>query len=109
MTRETPLVLTRTDSRYVAQYPRGIRVVVLGDRESWTKYIIAPRRTLVAAIRKRRARGAQYHDCDTWRELPRVFSCAGGDNPGGPFAREPWRIANNRRFVVYAQSGGLDV
>jgi hypothetical protein len=105
----------RGDRRVIQRFSRGIRRVVLGDSECWTTYLIIPRAVMVAGVRARRATGAQYHDCDWWTLVPGMdglggwLSIASHGRPGGAFANEPVRIRSSRRYVVIAQSGGLDV
>jgi hypothetical protein len=98
--------------RTIQLFTRGIRRVIHGDAECWTTYLIIPRAVMVAGVRSRRAAGAQYHDCDWWTlvdGLERWIRPAGESGPGRPFAGSPVRIRSSRRFVVIAQSGGLDI
>jgi len=104
---------TGNTRRCVQTFSQGIRRVTF-DRggESWTAYMIIPRRALIAGIRKMRQHGAQYHDCDWWTLVPdldRWFRSAGYGGPGQAFANEPYRYGQSRRFIVMAQSGGLDI
>ena len=99
--------------RCVQTFNHGIRRVVHDNyyADSWTSYLIIPRAALIEGIR-RRFRGAQYHDCDWWTLIPgidRWVRPAGYGGPGQPFASEPTRIDSSRRFMVIAQSGGLDI
>ena len=97
--------------RTIQTFDDGLRRVILQHRESWSSYMIIPRSLLVAGIRRRRARGAQFHDCDWWTliDCSQWTSPAGNGGPGRAFASEPQCYRRGRRFVVIAQRGGLDV
>jgi len=106
--------ITRQHDRYqrhIVKFAQGIRLVVHDRGDCWTSYIIIPRAVLIEGIRRRRARGAQYHDCDWWTLVPgldRWVRPEGSGGPGRAFASEPW-IERNHRYVIVHQSGGLDV
>lgn len=98
--------------RTIQLFTRGIRRVVVGDRECWTTYTIIPRAAMVAGVRRLRANGRQYHDCDWWKlisGMDRWIAPGGYGGPGRAFSNDPHRMRSSRRYVVYAQSGGLDV
>jgi hypothetical protein len=119
MKGETMKELTKTihDSegtrRCVQTFTYGIRRVTKDYHgESWHSWLIIPREALVAGIRRRRAAGAQYHDCEWWTLIPgleRWIAPAGYGGPGRAFAREPHPMRYSRRFMVISQSGGLDI
>lgn len=102
----------RGDRRCIQTFKGGIRRVTIDFHgESWTSYLIIPRAALIAGIRRRHL-GTQYHDCDWWTLIPGIDSWvapAGRGGPGRPFAGEPHRINSSRRYMVIAQSGGLDI
>lgn len=103
---------SETDNRprAVMVYTNGIRVVVLGDSESWTRYTIVPRSYLIGSIRRLRAAGRSYHDCDWWNLIPNEFvGYTHSGAAGQSFAHDMWRRNCNSRFVTFVQSGGLDV
>lgn len=99
--------------RCVQTLTGGIRRVVVDYRgESWHSYLIIPRDVIIAGIRRRRAQGRQYHDCDWWQVLPgleRWIASVGHGGPGRAFAHEPSILRRCRRFLVIAQCGGLDI
>lgn len=102
--------------RVVRVYLRGIRVVMNIRDDYWSLFVIVPRKTLLAAVRKMRAAGYAYHDCDWWRLLPNdgshLFCIEHYGGPGRSFAQAPGRYrrsACNRNWYVFYQSGGLDV
>ncbi len=47
----------KTERRVVRLYTGGVREVVIGDSEYWSRYVIVPRKTVVAEIRKMKAKG----------------------------------------------------
>ncbi len=98
--------------RCVQTFDHGIRRVTVDFYgEAWYSYLIIPRAALIEGIRRRRSQGAAYHDCDWWTVIPGIDRWIANGGPGGPgrtFAREPRRSESSRRFMVIAQSGGLD-
>jgi len=93
-------------------FENGIRLVITTDAlgESWTRYTIVPRRHLVRAIRERRRTGCSYHDCEWWMLLPDEFVRVTQDGGAGrSFSNDMVPYICNRRFIVFVQSGGLDV
>ena len=101
-------------ARLVRLYTGGIREVVHGDSEAWSRYIIIPRRLVLNEIRKLRAKGcAIVGNWNFWELLPEGASeliCSESNGyPGGPFVRAPYKAKSSRKFVVICQSGGLDI
>lgn len=95
-------------TRHVAIYRGGVRVVInTFHGESWTTYVIVPRPMVIAALRR------WGRPNDIAELLPESASqYLGPEYYGGPgrtFYRAPCRILSSRRYVVYAQSGGLDI
>jgi len=102
----------KTERRVVRLYTGGIREVVIGDSEYWSRYVIVPRKTVVAEIRKMKAKG--FRRFDTLEEyLPeQAFDLMRSEHYGGPgcaFIHRPYKRKSGRKWVVYAQSGGLDI
>ena len=102
----------KTERRVVRLYTGGIREVIVGDSEYWSRYVIVPRKTVVAEIRKMKAKG--FRRFDTLEEyLPeQAYELIGGEHYSGPgrgFAHRPCKLKSGRKWVVYAQSGGLDI
>lgn len=99
--------------RIVELFPNGIRTITYlhNGGESWTRYVIVPRSFAIRMIRRLRVnRGWSYHACVWWEWLPEGLVGAERCNgPGRGFssAPAPWRYG--RRWLIFAQSGGLDV
>ena len=104
---------SRDNGTTLQLFDQGIRRVVRGDSEAWHTVLIIPREALIDGIRRRRAAGAQFHDCDWWtliKNIGRWVANEGGSGPGRPFARRPFvSKSRNRRFFVIQQTGGLDI
>jgi hypothetical protein len=102
--------LERTIIRWVNS---PVRIVINGDYECWTRYVIIPRDVINQNIRDARAEGLQYRDIDIFEALPaKALKYIGSYYYGGPgrsFTNGGFVYKKNRRFVVYAQSGGLDI
>ena len=106
------LTISSRDGHSVEMMADGTRVVTKGNVESWTRYVIVPRRAAIRRIRRLRAKhDQQYHDCDWWHLIPtdRLFSPEHYGGPGRGFARLPVRIKSSRKYLVFAQGGGLDI
>lgn len=105
----------RDTERVVRLYTGGIREVVQGDREYWSRYIIIPRRLMLNEIRKLRADGCAIIGCwDFWQLLPEganeMIRHEGYGGPGAPFTHAPCKVkTRNRKYVIIYQSGGLDI
>lgn len=84
----------------------AIRLVICRRQDSWTRYIVLDRRKILARVKQERRKGVRWNLIG-WIAYPNW--CATESGPGGPFRGFPSRIANNRRYIVVAQSGGLDV
>lgn len=103
--------------RDVKLFSDGSRRVVHGDRECWSAYFIYPRELILGRLRKlmahTRQRGSKYSysSHELWEMLPTTNEPMPGGygGPGQSFSREPTRMRSSRRFIVLAQSGGLDV
>lgn len=104
--------------RIVRIYTGGIREVVhiYHHGESWSRYIIIPRRQILNEIRKLRERGCPIAGHWTfWELLPEEVSnqmirseSYGG--PGRPFTHRPYKVrSRSRKYIVISQSGGLDI
>lgn len=101
-------------ARLVRLYTGGIREVVHGDSEAWSRYIIIPRRLILNEIRRLRAKGCQViGSWNFWELLPdgasELIRSETNGYPGGPFVRAPYKMKSARKFVVICQSGGLDI
>lgn len=106
----------RDTQRVVRLYTGGIREVVnvYHHGESWSRYIIIPRRLMLNEIRRLRAQGCTIiGSWSFWELLPDGASGLirmehyGG--PGAPFVHLPCRWRSSRKFIVIYQSGGLDI
>ena len=104
-----------TDREHLQQvHPQAVRLVVYGDRESWTRYLILDRAELVKTVAAYRRRGAQ-----PWAAaaLARPFWAERYGGPGQSFSHCPWKMKRKapgrpftaRRYVIIVQSGGLDI
>lgn len=104
-----------TDRAHLEQvHPQAVRLVICGDRECWTRYLILDRAELVKAVAAERRRGAQ-----PWAAaaMARPFWAERYGGPGQSFSHCPWRMMRKgpgrpfvrRRFIVIVQSGGLDI
>ena len=107
-------VILRDDAkRFVAVYEDGSRLVVhlYGDGESWWKWVIVPRSEALRRVQMARRQGVPWNGFEDWHlhsaELPMSPEHYGG--PGRYYSTAPFRINNNRRYLVWAQHGGLDV
>lgn len=103
----------RDSERVVRLYTGGIREVFQGDSESWSRYIIIPRRLIINEIRRMRAEGCNFH-LDFWEVLPEgasdLIRSERYSGPGASFVHRPYRIkSRSRKFVVLHQGGGLDI
>ena len=97
--------------RAVRLHSGGIREVFVGDSEYWSVYIIIPRKTVLAEIRKLRAKG--FRRFDAYDHLPEsatdLLRCEGYGGPGRAFVNRPFKYKSSRKFVILSQSGGLDI
>lgn len=106
---------TNQTLRSVRIYTGGIREVFhQWHGESWSRYIIIPRRLVLNEIRKLRAKGcAIVGNWNFWELLPEgasdLIRSETNGYPGGPFVRAPYKMKSARKFVVICQSGGLDI
>lgn len=105
----------RDTERVVRLYTGGIREVIQGDSEWWSRYIIIPRRLMLNEIRKLRAKGCQIvGSWNFWKLLPEgaseMIEMEHYSDPGASFTRAPHKLrSRNRQFVIIYQSGGLDI
>ena len=102
----------KTERRVVRLYTGGVREVVIGDSEYWQRYVIIPRKTVLAEIRKMKAKG--FRRFDSLQEyLPEqayeLIDAEYYSGPGRAFAHRHYKLKSNRKWIVYAQSGGLDI
>lgn len=105
---------TPRDERVVRIYTGGIREVFKGDSESWSRYVIIPRRSVLSEIRRQRKRGFTFAGMggvlgvipDGAARLIRSESYSG---PGQSFTHAPYKIKSSRKFVIIYQRGGLDI
>ncbi len=99
--------------RTVQTYEHGVRAVTVSyGGESWHRYVIVPRQLMIDRIRRLRANGRSYHDCDWWTLIPSYESLLGYEHYSGPgrsFADAPHPMGYGRRWQVFAQRGGMDV
>jgi hypothetical protein len=98
--------------RTVQIYDDGIRAVTFYHHgESWTRYVIVPRPTAIRYLRRLRRKWKRpANDCHWWDWLPlSLLGCEHYGGPGHGFAHAPTQLQYGRRFLVFAQSGGLDV
>lgn len=105
---------TPRDVRVVRLYTGGIREVFSGDGESWSRFVIIPRRLMLNEIRKLRQRGSRIiGNWDFWELLPEgaseLLRSERYSGPGCSFVRAPTKYNANRKFVVIHQGGGLDI
>lgn len=87
--------------------PACVRVVVSGDSESWTVYAIIDRRRALRYFHWLVEEG--YDRDDAMHSATKPQWSAHYRAPGYAFAHEPWRRHRSRRYIVVAQSGGLDI
>lgn len=103
------------NKRIVRLYTGGIREVIHGDSESWSRHIIIPRRLMLMEIRRLRAKG--YSIIGSWNFWELLPDGAAGlirsehyGCPGGSFTRAPYKLrTRSRKHIVIYQSGGLDI
>lgn len=108
--RVEPVEKREYGNRTVRIYPYGVRRVVeyYGDGEAWSEKIIVPRKVIneiIAGIKANPQMGLP-------RDLLGIVPFLRGEyhgQPGGVFIRRPYIHTKNRRFLVAAQSGGLDI
>lgn len=103
-------------SRIVRQYTGGVREVLRSHHgESWTRYIIIPRRLILNEIRKLRKLGCKVvGNWNFWELLPEgaseLIRCEYYSGPGQSFAHRPCKVrSRSRKYVVIYQSGGIDI
>lgn len=103
----------RDGERSVCKFDNGVSIVHFVGREGdyWRRTVVIPRKVIVDAIRKRRAIGYRWQQIEINEILPddlwmsRIYS-----GPGMPFCSGLHRIyKNNRKYVVFYSSGGLDI
>ena len=102
----------KTERRVVRLYTGGVREVVIGDSEYWSRYVIVPRKTVVAEIRKMKAKGFRRFDSLEEYLPEQAYDLMRSEHYGGPgraFVRAAHKHKSGRKWVVYAQSGGLDI
>ena len=104
----------RDTERVVRLYTGGIREVVQGDSESWSRYIIIPRRLMLNEIRKITVKGVSVIGTwGFWDFIPEgasnLIRSERYSGPGAPFVREPYKIKSSRKFIIIYQCGGLDI
>jgi len=97
-----------------------VRIVFNDFEDSWSKYVIIPRELAVKHVRKIRA---QYHkenggrtpwcrsawSCQAIHVALDFLTTVHYNGPGRSFAHAPVRISSSRRYVVFYQSGGMDI
>lgn len=91
-----------------------VRTVVHRWEDGWTKYVIIPRELAIKFARRMRAKHRKYSGYTIWMGDPKILA---GEylrpehysGPGRSFAHRPCRVRASRRFVVYRQTGGIDV
>ena len=86
-------------------HPDAVRLIVKDyDGESWTSYLVLDRAKVCDGLRRLREQGLPR------REYVRPDWPAYYGGPGRPFAHRMYRTnRNSRRFVIWGQSGGLDI
>ena len=102
----------RGTDRVVRLYTGGVREVIKADSngEWWHRYIIIPRRLVLAYARRIR----RERRLSEWWEVipPGASELIGSEHYSGPgksFTRMPYRVESSRKFIVIYQSGGLDI
>ena len=106
------MMLERYEHNYSPADDVSYKIVVRFDDnyESWRKLVIVRREDIVKRIQYLRSIGFRYGQIERWDYLPyRAFSSAGSGGPGEVFANEPFVVRRDRKFVVYMQTGGIDV
>jgi hypothetical protein len=87
-----------------------VRTVIVGDRESWTKYTIVPRELALKTVRRVHCKGYSYSSCSEWPQwLDLNFHYPRYGGPGRAFASDVSQYKRNRRFIVFHQHGGIDI
>jgi len=104
----------RDTVRVVRLYTGGIRVVFNGDRDSWTRYVIIPRRLILKEIRKlTKDRCFLYGRLTLFDLLPEgaadLLRPEHYGDAGCAFAHMPHKVKSSRKFIVIYQSGGFDI
>jgi hypothetical protein len=98
------------DSRTINRYSDGTIVVTMSwAGESWIRYVAVSRKHLLAKVRTMRKSGYQYNEIKVAELLPDMFWPVRYGGPGQAFQRKPYRFRSNRRYIVYCQTGGLDI
>lgn len=103
--------------RVVRVYTGGIREVTHSYHhgESWSRYVIIPRRLILNEIRKLRAEGAIIvGQWNFWELLPEgaseLIGCESYSGAGQSFTHRPFKVrSRSRKYVIIYQSGGLDI
>jgi hypothetical protein len=111
------------DSRVVRLLGFGVRTVdVMGDGY-WVRYVIVPRKSILAHVRWLFRKGyrvstftrvddrpdADYRFFVLPGQTSDLFSMERYSGPGRSFSRRPHCVIRNRRYWVFRQSGGLDI
>ncbi len=104
-----------TDSEHLSQiHPAAVRLVIIGDREWWHRYLILDRAAVVEAVSRERKQRPWANPVDVAR--PQWCERYGG--PGQSFSRPPYTVRQKpgtggrllrRRYLVIGQSGGMDI
>lgn len=92
----------------------GFRILIRHEHhgESWVRFVAIPRSEIIRRIQRLRKLGMRWSQIAFWDDLMpyRAFMPVDTPEPGRAFHRNPVRLARkNRRFVCFAQSGGLDI
>lgn len=99
----TRTIITNPE-RLKEHHPDAIRMVVYDDGESWRRYLILDRKKVCDGLRRIRTQTSRRR----WYIYPEWYPYYRG--PGYGYAHEAYRVAKqSRRFVVYCQTGGLDI
>ena len=96
-----------TGDKAKEHHPAATRLVVHGDYESWTRYLVLDRDECLRIFRDCRQRGMTRSASLLTATCPYWPQQYGG--PGTGFQHVAHQHANNRRYLVIRQSGGLDV
>lgn len=96
-----------TGSKAKEHHIAAVRLVVRGDYECWTRYLVLDRAEVIKEIRRYRELGYSYGQALRNAICP-LWTC-GESGPGRAFQRLPFRMKTGRRWIVWVQSGGLDI
>lgn len=103
--QETLIITDREELKKHSPYALRLVIHYYGGGESWRKYLILNRRKILYDLKRAKTKKAKEFVVDNYK--PGWYDYYRG--PGYGFAREPYTCHKNKRFIVIAQSGGLDI